>query len=65
MATALLVIDVQMAFVADRAAGYAWANPDADQQIATLLAAFRGQNLPVLQKHGRHYLRQIGQHLKN
>jgi len=51
MATALLVIDVQMAFVADRAAGYAWANPDADQQIATLLAAFRGQNLPVLHVH--------------
>ena len=31
---ALLVIDVQMAFVARRDAGYPWGNPEADQRIA-------------------------------
>lgn len=51
MATALLVIDVQMAFLARREAGYAWANPEADQQIATLLAAFRAKGLPVIHVH--------------
>ncbi len=51
MTTALLVIDVQMAFVARRDAGHAWANPDADASIATLLAAFRAQGLPVIHVH--------------
>lgn len=51
MATALLVIDVQMAFVARRDAGMDWANPAADRAIATLLAAFRAENLPVIHVH--------------
>lgn len=51
MSTALLVIDVQMDFVARRDAGYAWANPAADHQIATLLAAFRDKHLPVIHVH--------------
>jgi nicotinamidase-related amidase len=51
MPTALLVIDVQMAFVARRDAGHFWANPDADASIATLLAAFRVQGLPVIHVH--------------
>lgn len=51
MSTALLVIDVQMAFVARRDAGHAWANPQADARIATLLAAFRHQGLPVIHVH--------------
>lgn len=51
MSTALLVIDVQMAFVQDRDAGYPWANPDADHQIAALLAAFRNKGLPVIHVH--------------
>lgn len=51
MATALLVIDVQMAFVARRDAGMAWGNPVADRSIATLLAAFRAENLPVIHVH--------------
>ena len=51
MSTALLVIDVQMAFAARRDAGQLWANPQADASIATLLAAFRAQNLPVLHVH--------------
>jgi len=51
VATALLVIDVQMAFVARRDAGMAWGNPVADRSIATLLAAFRAENLPVIHVH--------------
>ncbi|WP_054005721.1 isochorismatase family protein [Cypionkella psychrotolerans] len=51
MSTALLVIDVQMAFVARREAGFVWGNPDADTSIATLLAAFRDKGLPVLHVH--------------
>lgn len=51
MATALLVIDVQMAFVARRDAGMVWANPAADRAIATLLAAFRAESLPVIHVH--------------
>ncbi len=51
MTTALLVIDVQMAFVTRRDAGHAWANPQADASIATLIAAFRDQDLPVIHVH--------------
>ena len=51
MSTALLVIDVQMAFVARRDAGFVWGNPDADSSIATLLQAFRAENLPVIHVH--------------
>ncbi len=51
MATALLVIDVQMAFVARRDAGQPWANPQADANIATLIAAFRDKGLPVVHVH--------------
>lgn len=51
MSTALLVIDVQMAFVTDREAGYPWANPDADTSIAALLKAFRNKGLPVIHVH--------------
>jgi nicotinamidase-related amidase len=49
--TALLVIDVQKAFEEDRDAGYPWANPDAPAAIASLIAAFRAQGLPVLHVH--------------
>jgi nicotinamidase-related amidase len=48
MSTALLVIDVQMAFVARRAAGYVWGNPQAETSIASLLKAFRDKGLPVV-----------------
>lgn len=51
MATALLVIDVQMAFVERRAKGMVWGNPDADTNIATLLKAFRDKGLPVIHVH--------------
>lgn len=51
MSTALLVIDAQMAFVARREAGSLWANPQAAERIATLLAAFRAERLPVLHVH--------------
>lgn len=36
MTAALLVIDVQMALVARREAGYAWGNPLAETKIAAL-----------------------------
>ena len=51
MATVLVVIDTQQAFVADRDAGYPWANPDAPDRIADLLAGFRGKGLPVIHIH--------------
>lgn len=51
MSTALLVIDVQMDFVARRDRGMVWGNPDADTSIATLLKAFRDKGLPVLHVH--------------
>ena len=51
MATALLVIDVQMDFVARRDSGMVWGNPAAETSIATLLAAFRDKGLPVLHVH--------------
>jgi nicotinamidase-related amidase len=51
MTTALLVIDVQMAFVARREAGHAWGNPAADTKIAALISAFRDKGLPVWHVH--------------
>lgn len=51
MATALVMIDVQMDFLHNRAAGYAWANPDAESQIAALLAGFRAAGLPIIHVH--------------
>lgn len=51
MATALLVIDVQMDFVHGREAGYAWANPEAEARIAGLIAGFRMAGQPVVHIH--------------
>lgn len=51
MAAALLVIDVQMAFLARRAAGHLWGNPTAETKIAALLAGFRNKGLPVWHVH--------------
>jgi nicotinamidase-related amidase len=51
MHKALLVIDVQMAFVARRDAGDAWGNPGAETKIAALIAAFRDRGLPVWHVH--------------
>jgi nicotinamidase-related amidase len=51
MSTALLVIDVQMAFLARREAGHAWGNPQAETKIAALLAAFRNRDMPVWHVH--------------
>lgn len=51
MTAALLLIDVQMAFVARRDKGHAWGNPMADGKIAALLSAFRGKGLAVLHVH--------------
>lgn len=50
-APALLLIDAQQAFAARRAAGHAWANPQAEARIADLLAAFRAAGLPVIHVH--------------
>ena len=51
MARALVVIDVQKAFEADRDAGYPWANPQALERIAALQAAFRERGEPVIHVH--------------
>lgn len=51
MTAALLVIDVQMAFVARREAGHAWGNPQAETKIAALLAGFRSKDMPVWHVH--------------
>ena len=51
MKPTLVVIDTQQAFVADRDKGYPWANPDADQRIGGLIAAFRAAGLSVLHVH--------------
>jgi nicotinamidase-related amidase len=48
---ALLVIDVQMAFVARRDAGFPWGDPAADHRIADLLAGFRAAGVPVIHIH--------------
>lgn len=50
-ATALVVIDTQKAFVADRDAGYPWANPQAPARIADLIAGFRAKGLAVVHVH--------------
>ncbi|MEO6301453.1 MAG: isochorismatase family protein [Paracoccaceae bacterium] len=51
MTKALVVIDTQQAFVADRDAGYPWANVDADIRIGALITAFRTAGLPVVHVH--------------
>jgi nicotinamidase-related amidase len=51
MTTALLVIDCQMEFARRTAAGSARSNPDAEANIARLIAAFRAEGLPVLHVH--------------
>jgi nicotinamidase-related amidase len=51
MARALVVIDVQKAFLADRDAGYPWANPAALERIAELLADFRARGEAVVHVH--------------
>lgn len=51
MARALVVIDVQKAFLADRDAGYPWANPQALDRIAELLADFRARGERVIHVH--------------
>ncbi len=51
MTLALLVIDVQNAFIEDRDAGYPWANPHAPAKIASLIALFRAHGLPVIHIH--------------
>lgn len=51
MQTALLVIDVQMAFVEDDANGAARSCREAERNIATLLAAFRERGATVIHIH--------------
>ncbi|OIQ46066.1 MAG: isochorismatase [Roseobacter sp. MedPE-SW] len=45
---ALLVVDMQMEMAHATVAGRPRANPDAEDNVAQLLAAFRGAGLPVL-----------------
>ncbi len=47
MATALLVVDMQMHMADRTAAGRTRCNPDAEQHVASLLALFRAKGLPV------------------
>ncbi|MGB8814678.1 MAG: cysteine hydrolase family protein [Paracoccaceae bacterium] len=51
MATALLVIDMQMGMAVRTASGRGRANPDAETHVADLLALFRGRGLPVVHVH--------------
>lgn len=51
IATALVVIDTQKAFLAGRDEGYPWANPDAPARIADLIAGFRAKGLAVVHVH--------------
>ena len=51
MKTALLVIDVQMAFVHDDANGASRSNPGASENIATLLAEFRQRGDKIIHIH--------------
>ncbi|MDB0065081.1 isochorismatase family protein [Oceanospirillaceae bacterium] len=51
MKTALLVIDVQMAFVQDDANGASRSNPSASDNIATLLSEFRQRGDKVIHIH--------------
>lgn len=49
--TALLIIDVQMAFVHRAAGGVARSTPDAEENIAEILAAFRAADLKICHVH--------------
>jgi len=51
MATALLVIDMQMEMAHRTQAGRDRANPQAEAHIADLLALFRARRLPVIHVH--------------
>jgi nicotinamidase-related amidase len=51
MTSALLVIDCQMEFARRTAAGIARSNLGAEAQIASAIALFRAQGLPVLHVH--------------
>ncbi len=51
MATALLLIDMQMGMADRIAAGRPHANPGAEDKVANLLKLFRGRGLPVLHVH--------------
>ena len=51
MATALLIIDMQMGMAARTAAGRPRANPRAEEHVAALLALFRARGLPVVHVH--------------
>jgi len=51
MATALLVIDMQMAMTHRTEAGRDRANPQAEAHVAGLLALFRARRLPVIHVH--------------
>lgn len=51
MTTALLVIDCQMEFARRTAAGIPRSNPDAETNIAGVIAIFRAKCLPVLHVH--------------
>jgi nicotinamidase-related amidase len=51
VATALLVIDMQMGMAVRTASGRPRANPDAEQHVAALLALFRARGLPVVHVH--------------
>jgi nicotinamidase-related amidase len=51
LTTALLVIDCQMEFARRTVAGIPRSNPDAETDIAKVIAAFRARDLPVLHIH--------------
>lgn len=51
MATALLIIDMQMGMAERTAAGRPRANPDAEKHVAALAALFRSRGLPVVHVH--------------
>lgn len=51
MTTALLVIDCQMEFARRTAAGIPRSNPDAESNIAQVIALFRAQGRPVVHVH--------------
>lgn len=61
-ATALLVIDVQVAFDEIEATGQRRTNPDAVARIADLLAAFRRAGASII--HIRHASTEAGSHLR-
>lgn len=51
MTIALLVIDCQMEFARRTAAGIPRSNPEAETQIAQVIARFRARSLPVVHVH--------------